>query len=347
MSASVSYLLAIPILIIVYKLCASLVHQASSHFPLPPGPKGVPFLGNISYALSIQKASHQWAYYLELSKKYRSDIVHFGVMGEHVIVLNSVKATDEILEKRSGLYSDRALMYMSNLVGLLYIEDGAGTLPLWDIHLSGGLLHRRTFHQDFNRQAIVAYEPIMLQSCSALLKKLAPSKQYDLTSQIPEIEHENLDSYIRSHAGFAILNAVYGMTTQEGKIDDYVHLAGLAAPSVVETFNHGSFLVDFFPLLKYVPDWLPGVSFKKKAAAWAPTVSNLRDGPWEKFKSSIISGTAADCVATKNFEKFNVSPTLQDRLHMNIGSEADMEEVIKNTTGIAYFGEIFLHLDFE
>ncbi|THU90784.1 cytochrome P450, partial [Dendrothele bispora CBS 962.96] len=261
---------------------------------LPPGPKGVPFLGNISYALGIQKASHQWAYYAELSKKYCSDIVHFGIIGEHVIVLNSVKATNEILEKRSGLYSDRARTFVRSAARHHHVY----------LTNSPYRLHRRTFHQDFNRQAIATYEPIMLDSCSALLKKLAP-EQYDLT-----------------HAGFAILNAVYGMTTQ-GEIDDYVHLAGLAAPSVVETFNHGSFLVDFFPLLKYVPAWLPGGSFKKKAAAWAPTVSNLRNAP--------------NCVATKNFEKFNVSPTLQDGLHTNIGSEANMEEVIKNTTGIAYF----------
>ncbi|KAF8270601.1 hypothetical protein EI94DRAFT_1425960, partial [Lactarius quietus] len=32
--------------------------------------------------------------------------------------------------------------------------------------------------------------------------------------------------------------------------------------------NPGSFLVDIFPTLKYVPKWMPGVSFKCTACEW-------------------------------------------------------------------------------
>ena len=36
-----------------------------------------------------------------------SDIVHADVMGAHVIILNSIKAGHELLDKRSTIYSDR------------------------------------------------------------------------------------------------------------------------------------------------------------------------------------------------------------------------------------------------
>jgi len=42
------------------------------------------------------------------------------------------------------------------------------------------------------------------------------------------------------------------MTTQE-EMNDYLKLVETAAASVHETTNHGSFLVDYFPWLKYVP----------------------------------------------------------------------------------------------
>ncbi|KAK7455191.1 hypothetical protein VKT23_011063 [Stygiomarasmius scandens] len=89
--------------------------------PLPPGPKGLPILGDAFSAINSPKADSvrpRWAYYLDLSRKYRSDIVHINILGDHTVVLNSVKAINELLEKRSALYSDRPAMHMfKDLVG--------------------------------------------------------------------------------------------------------------------------------------------------------------------------------------------------------------------------------------
>ncbi|KAK7453293.1 hypothetical protein VKT23_011968 [Stygiomarasmius scandens] len=323
----VSWFLIFVVLFVVFKLSASFFHQSRSHLPFPPGPKRIPFLGNIANAISRRKAgTHQWAHYLELSRKYQSDVVHIDILGDHIIILNSVKATNEILEKRSGLYSSRPPMHMHrDLVGWHW---NFATMP----YTSKWRLHRRIFHQDFQSQAIAIYEPIILQSCSDFLKKLVPT-DHNLSFEVPDIEHEDLDGYVRNHAGSVILRAVYGMKTRE-EIDDYVVLVGLAAPSVLETMNHGSFFVDHFPLLKYLPAWLPGTSFKNKAKAWAPTVSNLVNSPWEKFKSAFLSGASSTCVAAKNFEKFNL---VAGSTNTSKESDIDIEEIIRNTAGIAYF----------
>ena len=36
-----------------------------------------------------------------------SDIVHFGTLGAHLVVLNSARAAKEILDKQSNISSDR------------------------------------------------------------------------------------------------------------------------------------------------------------------------------------------------------------------------------------------------
>jgi hypothetical protein len=36
-------------------------------------------------------------------------------------------------------------------------------------------------------------------------------------------------------------------------MDYYTHLVNNAAESMIETMRHGNFLVDYFPLLKYIP----------------------------------------------------------------------------------------------
>jgi len=42
-----------------------------------------------------------------MSEDYNSDVVSFHVLGDRTVVLNSVKATTDLLEKRSSIYSDR------------------------------------------------------------------------------------------------------------------------------------------------------------------------------------------------------------------------------------------------
>ena len=46
-----------------------------------------------------------------------SDIIYLHVLGIHIIVLNSLKAINEVLEKRSSIYSSRyelSLRYISS-----------------------------------------------------------------------------------------------------------------------------------------------------------------------------------------------------------------------------------------
>lgn len=79
--------------------------------PLPPGPKGWPIIGNIN-AMGESK-QHTWLRYAAWAREY-GDIIHLQVFGNSTVILNSVQATTELLEKRSNNYSDRPDMTMVN-----------------------------------------------------------------------------------------------------------------------------------------------------------------------------------------------------------------------------------------
>lgn len=77
--------------------------------PLPPGPKGWPIIGNVQDLLVKEGAEHPWIRYAKWSETF-GDLVYLEIFGQRFLVLNSVKATTELLEKRSANYSDRAGM---------------------------------------------------------------------------------------------------------------------------------------------------------------------------------------------------------------------------------------------
>jgi hypothetical protein len=47
-------------------------------------------------------------------------------------------------------------------------------------------------------------------------------------------------------------------------------------------------------LVKYVPEWLPGAGFKKKAREWKKLSIELRDRPFELLKAAMVRPVMLD-----------------------------------------------------
>ena len=56
----------------------------------------------------------------------------------------------------------------------------------------------------------------------------------------------------------------YGIAVQESD-DPYISIAEEVLSSFAEVGIPGAFLVDLFPILKYVPSWFPGAGFQKES----------------------------------------------------------------------------------
>lgn len=98
--------------------------------PLPPGPKGLPFIGNI---LQMPRA-HIERGFAKLSEKYgapqtipfapilmhlhdlEGDLIYMEVLGHRMIVINSQNIARDLLEKRGARYSNRPRMVRLNEV---------------------------------------------------------------------------------------------------------------------------------------------------------------------------------------------------------------------------------------
>ena len=85
--------------VLLYRLLGSVRRR---RLPLPPGPKGLPIIGN----LWDVPAEYPWLTYAKWTATY-GDVFYLDTPGNPTVVINSAQAVTDLFEKRSGNYSDR------------------------------------------------------------------------------------------------------------------------------------------------------------------------------------------------------------------------------------------------
>ncbi|KAF4621589.1 hypothetical protein D9613_012598 [Agrocybe pediades] len=272
--------------------------------PLPPGPKGLPFIGSL-FNMPVDR---QWITYAKWSKPY-GDMVYFEVLGQPFLVLCSLKRVNDLLEKRSSNYSDRVQTPM--LMDLMDWGFAFTMLP----YGSWWRRHRRSFNEHFHQNAVYKYQPVQTHEMKHFLNDLL-------------VTPENFLHHIRHTFAATIMRIAYGISINPTN-DPYISraeecLEGLAAAGIA-----GSFWVDYIPALKYVPSWFPGASFRRKAAHWKKVNNDLTDIPFKDVEEQMKAGKALPSLTTTFIEGLppQNDPTYEEE-----------RTIAKHTAAIAYVG---------
>jgi hypothetical protein len=88
-------------------------------------------------------------------------------------------------------------------------------------------------------------------------------------------------------AGGIILSLTYGIEVQDGD-DPFVNLIENANENFNAATVPGAFMVDFFPSLSRLPEWLPGMGFMRTARKWAKDTAAMVDVPYAFTKQQIV-----------------------------------------------------------
>jgi hypothetical protein len=152
-------------------------------------------------------------------------------------------------------------------------------------------------------------------------------------------------------AGETIISVTYGIDVLP-KNDPYIATAENAIQPLFIAAIPGTFLVDTFPWLKYVPDWMPFAGFKRKAKEWRKLAMAMVENPYKAGKEKIVStGVTLSyrlTVPHHNFicqERGDITPSFlaYSLAAMNENHDiAYQEDVIKNTAGTLYTGRCFV-----
>ncbi|KAI0594821.1 cytochrome P450 [Biscogniauxia sp. FL1348] len=251
---------------------------------LPPGPKPLPIVGNVKDL--PPPGVLEWEHWLKHKDLY-GPISSVTVMGTTMIILNSAQAAIDLLDKRSAIYSSRPRM--------VFVGEMCGwnefTLP--QTYNDTLRVHRKHIH-------------------SVLGTKTAISRFHDL--QEAEIHRflfhvlrkpQDLINHIRAEAGAIILKIAYGYKVDQHKQDPFVTLADNALEQFSLASVPGAWLVDTVPALKYLPEWLPGMGFKKTAREWKKTAQAVVETPMEFVRKKVAEGHYEPSYVSSLYDKPN------------------------------------------
>ncbi|KAH6915204.1 cytochrome P450 [Coprinopsis sp. MPI-PUGE-AT-0042] len=255
---------AVLMLLLLLRRFISLRGQPS----LPPGPRGLPLIGNLLDMPSEQ----EWFTFAHWGEQY-GDICSVTVFGQPLVILNSAKAAWDMLDKKSSIYSDRPVLEMGGeLVGW---KNTLALLPYGDRFRR----YRKLFHQLIGSSyAMSRFWPIEEDEMRRFLRRVIARP-------------DNLSSHIRRSIGTIVLKITYGYDVKETR-DPLVELAERATEQFSIATAPGGHLVDVMPALRHLPVWFPGAGFLQRAEDWSKTLRQMVEQPFAFVRQQMAAGIA-------------------------------------------------------
>ncbi|KAF4120872.1 Cytochrome P450 [Geosmithia morbida] len=228
--------------------------------PLPPGPPGEPIIGHLRV---IPSYSPEYTY-MQWGKEYDSDILSFNILGQPVIVLNSVQAATDLLDRRGGNYCDRPRFVLFEVMGW----GKTLTFLRWGPEFR---MHRRILQKSFQNSNIVQYRPLQQRESTLMLKGIV---------QKPD-DWENI---MRRFAAAIVLRIGFGIKI-DSDADPFIQLAADASYALGHGGAPAGTPVDFFPILKSMP-WVFHDRSLEFARQWKWAIQAIHNKPYEAAVAS-------------------------------------------------------------
>ncbi|KAK1835309.1 cytochrome P450 [Podospora conica] len=280
---------ALGILAIVGVVLAAIFKRSFKRypFPLPPSPPAEPLFGHFR-TLPLEDAHLK---HMEYARKYGSDIIYFNVLGNHMIVLNSQRAANEILDKRGAIYQDRPNFVLFDVMGwgltLTFMPYG----PRFK-------LHRSVLQTGFTKSAITKYASIQEDEARQAVARIVKSPP-------------GWENSFRRFAPAVVLRIGFGVTVNSDD-DPYIKIAKDANLATSKGGNPGTALVDYLPAFRWIPEVLNFSMTLKHARQWRWAIKNLHDIPFASIKKEYRSpdtqqeaGTANESFAYSLLKKYD------------------------------------------
>jgi cytochrome P450 len=252
---------------------------------LPPGPSGLPLVGNL---FDVPK-DQPWLEYERWAREYGWSLAHLRVLGKDIFVVNTAQVASDLFEKKGAIYSDRPPMTMINdLIGLSWHFIFMPRNQTWK-------QHRQLFSQEHNMSQLARTRPIQVKWTNRFLRDVLA-------------DPDSLFDHLQHMATGIVLEDTYAIEVQpHGIADPFIAAVRQAIQAIGAAGIYGTYMVDYLPLLKHLPTFL--AKFKQDAREWKKSVDIAWAVPFDIVKKSMAEGSASPCVSSNLLGKQNANPS--------------------------------------
>ncbi|UPX10730.1 uncharacterized protein EKO05_0001372 [Ascochyta rabiei] len=251
------------ILVALYIINELVLKRGAKSLPLPPGPRGLPLIGNIKDL--PPPGEKEYLHWLKLKDAY-GPISSLTVLGQTLVFIHDKDMAIELMEKRAAIHSGRPIMPFGNMCGW---EGGMGAQQN---NASFRAQRKHFFQQIGTKNAVSKYWPLQEIVVARFLWRASKDNG------------RGLEQHIKTEAAELILKATYGYTTEQNCADPLVDLVDEVMDQFSQAFVPGKWAVDSIPALRHVPSWFPGTSWQQTAKLWNKTATDVLNVPFEYVK---------------------------------------------------------------
>ncbi|OSD07435.1 cytochrome P450 [Trametes coccinea BRFM310] len=244
--------------------------------PLPPGPKRLPIVGNL---FNSPDAWKPWLGFRDLTNEY-GDIVYLEILGKPILILGAPSVMSEFLDKRSAISSSRALSPITYLSADQ--ESIIGFMPYGEYWRR----HRRVFWQHFHPNEVRKFWPVQQAAVRVLLSKLLATPS---ACQV----------LLRYAFTASVMKSIYGADVIDME-DKRIAIIEEVFLGLRECTISTQFLLEFLPILRYLPFWTPwiGKHMKALAASKEPSRHMIED-EFDEAKARIEQSHEGSCLVSQ------------------------------------------------
>ncbi|KAH9040505.1 cytochrome P450 [Lactarius pseudohatsudake] len=196
---------------------------------VPPGPRGLPLIGN-----ALELRDKLWLFHRDCKQKYE-DVMYLSALGQPILVLNSLKAALELLDRRANIYSGRPRLIMAQeiisgglLFGFLNVDDRWRRC-------------RRAVHQGLTKAAVRNYHSILRKEGVLLTSALLA-------------DPGALEKHYKRTTASTMMSILYDYSTLRSENEKSVKEAFAHADRMSESAAPGAYLVEFLPWMLHIPE---------------------------------------------------------------------------------------------
>ncbi|KIM31146.1 hypothetical protein M408DRAFT_327438 [Serendipita vermifera MAFF 305830] len=263
-----------------------------------PGPKPDFLLGNIR-----QFPRSHWKDVFKAWKDEYGDVVHLGMPGTSILILNRWEDAEELLAKRANIWSGRPPNRLVNELmdfnwSILQIQPSH---PFYEM--------RKVFRKVLGPNAVGDYDRLIEGASQELVKDLASFSGDPL-------------ALLQDSIGKVIVTISYGedLWRKQGKQLVQTNMDGI---DLVAHVFAGVWLVNFIPITRFLPSWFPGLTFPTVGKRGRDIFQKIRYSPFGAVKDAIDRGEADFSVISKYIEDPEIS-----------------QEFLRDATAMMYFAAV-------